>query len=61
VLCENSPSTVPASESVKTLPAGTEVTTFIVQRQQPGPFTVSYGIVDGCESSGPFRTFVAAG
>jgi hypothetical protein len=44
-----------------TLPAGAQRGTFVVERQQPGPFLVSYTVVDGCDSSSPFTTFVGGG
>jgi parallel beta-helix repeat protein len=44
-----------------TVPAGSASTTFVVQRQRPGPFNVRYVVVDGCHGSGPFTTFVGGG
>jgi hypothetical protein len=43
------------------LPAGTQSTTFLVQRQQPGPFRVTYTVVDACNDASPFTTFVGGG
>jgi hypothetical protein len=45
-----------------TLPAGTQQSTFFVQRLAPGDFMVNLGIVDGChDAAHPFRTFVGGG
>jgi hypothetical protein len=38
-----------------------QVTTFIVQRQAPGELRVELTIVDGCDATGSFRTFVGGG
>jgi predicted outer membrane repeat protein len=42
-------------------PAGTQTTTFVLQRQAPGAFQVELTIVDGCGATMPFRTLVGGG
>jgi hypothetical protein len=43
------------------LPAGAQQATFIVQRVAAGDFRVDFVVVDGCQGSGSFRTFVGGG